>query len=286
MHATPRSRFRAPWTIAALAALGVIALAVGAVRFVPSSCAATAPLSPAPASPSVASLSVAAPASGEAVYYNPEQAEDRCSIEPLAPGGLYASVPAAEYDGGAVCGAYLDISGPLGTIQAEIIDMCPGCGRNQLDLGTAAFTRIQRLSRGTALISYGLARDPALPGPLAVRVGAGSSAGTLALQVLNHGNPLAGVRVDGQALTRRSDGYWVAPHGAGLGPFEVRVTDVLGNSTVLAGITLRPGAVQRTAVLMYSPDVSSGSPRPVPAPAPPPSAGASAPRATASSRQC
>jgi expansin len=299
MHATPRSRFRAPWPIIALAAFGVIALAAAVVHFAPSSCAQAAlvsplPVSPLPVSPTMAGAGTGAgagagasagraPSTGEAVYYNPDQAEDRCSIEPLAPDGQYASVPAGQYAGGEVCGAYLEITGPLGTVQAEIIDMCPGCAPDQLDLSSAAFTRIQRLSQGTARVSYALARDPALPGPLAVRIGAGSSAGSLALQVLNHGNPLASVQVDGQALTRRPDGYWTAPHGAGPGPFQVHVTDALGNSAVLTGITLRPGALQQTRVLMYD---SPASPQPVPAPAPPPSARASAPRATATSRRC
>lgn len=262
MHAIPGGRLRRSWLLVALAALGVIALAVGVVHFAPSSCAMPA---------------AASPARGEAVFYNPAQAEDRCSIEPLASDGLYASVPAGQYGDGAVCGAYLDITGPRGSVQAEIIDMCPGCGTSRLDLSTAAFARIQATSRGTAPISYQLALDPALPGPLAVRVGPGSDAGALALQILNHGNPLSAVQVDGHALTPRSDGYWIAPAGAGRGPFDVRVTDTAGHNAVLTGIDLRPGALQQTKVLMYGP----AAPSPV-SPAPSPGPGAQRASVTAS----
>lgn len=256
MHATPQSRFRQPWLIVGLAAVGVIALAVGVVHFAPTSCA------------TVFFRGVNTnPSDGEAVYYNLAQAEDRCSIEPLARDGLYASLAPAQYRGGAVCGAYLDITGPLGTIQAEIVDMCPGCGDDQIDLSPAAFSRIQAIPRGTAKISYQLARDPALAGPLAVRVAPGSNAGSLAVQILNHGNPLSGVQVNGRPLTLRGDGYWIAARGAGTGPFNVLVTDADGNSAVLTGISLRPGAVQQTGVLMYG---QPAAPTPVPSPGPVP----------------
>jgi expansin len=247
MHATPHSRFRAPWLIVALAALGIIALAAGVVHFAPASCAAMA----------------AGPPVDTAFYYNPLQAEDRCSIEPLAGDGLYASLPPGLYGNGADCGAYLTVTGPRGTVQAEIVDMCPGCSAGQLDLSTAAFTRVQPLADGTAPVTYQLARDPALPGPLAVRIQPGSSSGSMAIQVLNHGNPLAGVQVNGQDLNLLPDGYWAAPGGAGSGPFRVSVTDVAGHTAVLTGITLRPGVVQQSSVLMYGP---SPAPSPVPVP--------------------
>lgn len=260
MHATPPSRLRQPWLIVTLAAIGVIALAAGVVHFAQSSCAMTTML---PGGPAAAGPG-GGPAAGEAVYYNPVLAEDRCSIEPLASNGLYASVPAGQYRGGAVCGAYLDITGPRGSVRTEIVDMCPGCTAGQLDLSSAAFARIQAPPQGTARISYQLARDPALPGPLAVRVGPGSSAGSLAIQILNHGNPLSGVQVDGRALSVRSDGYWIAGNGAGTGPFTIRVADAGGHDAVLTGITLHPGALQQTAILMYGPATTSPSPVPSP----------------------
>src|SRR5580698_9018717 len=199
MHATPHSRFRAPWLIVTLAALGVIALAAGVVHFAPSSCAQaiTGPV-----------------ATDTARYYNPLQAGDRCSIEPLRGDGRYASLPRGRYGNGTDCGAYLTITGPRGTVQAEIVDVCPGCSADQLDLSTAAFAQLQPLADGTVPVSYQLARDPALPGPLAVRIQPGSTSGSMAIQVLNHGNPLSRVQVNGQNLAPRPDGYWVAPGGA------------------------------------------------------------------------
>jgi len=281
MHATPSSRppsrLGGAWLIVMLAAIGVIVLAAGVVHFAPGSCAMPRQAGSAVQAGAAQARAVqagpgTAPSSGEAVFYNAGQAEDRCSIQPLTSDGLYASLPAGQYRNGAMCGAYLDITGPLGTVQAEIVDLCPGCAADQLDLSTAAFARIQPTAAGTARITYQLARDPALPGPLAVRVGSGSTAGSLAIQLLNHGNPLSLVQVDGRSMALRGDGYWIAPDGAGPGPFQVHVTDALGNSAVLTGITLRPGALQQTGVLMYGPSAPASPPPPQPSPAPAPSA--------------
>lgn len=243
MHAPPHARFRKPWLIVTIAAVGVIALAVGVVHFAPVSCAAVA----------------SSPSHGIAVFYDPARAEDRCSIEPLARDGRYASLPRAQYQGGAVCGAYLDVTGPHGIVQAEIVDMCPGCAATELDLSAGAFAMVAATSGGTAPVSYQLARDPRLPGPLAVRVGAGSTATSLAIQILNHGNPLSGVRVDGQPLGLRADGYWVTRYGAGSGPFAVAVSDTAGHNALLTGIALLPGAIQQTRVLMYRPGGPAGT---------------------------
>jgi expansin len=270
MHAPNRSRFRAPWLVVALAAIGVMALAVGIVHFAPSPCpgALHGPVygqlraAWQPARPQAGSGSVSG--SGQAFFYDPGTGGDKCSIAPLDPDGLYASLPSARYADGSLCGAYLDITGPLGTVRAQIVDMCPGCSDSQLDLSTAAFARIQYQSRGTADVSWQLAVNPVLPGPLAVRVGPGSTASDLALLVLNHGNPLTSVSVDGKPATQRADGYWIGV-GDGPGPFQVQVTDAAGHTAVLTGIKLSPQAIQQTSVRMYG-----AAPQPTPAPAPVP----------------
>jgi expansin (peptidoglycan-binding protein) len=154
----------------------------------------------------------------------------------------------------------------------EIVDMCPGCTSSQIDLSTAAFGSIQAQSLGTARVGYQVARDPALPGLLAVRVEPGSNPGSLAIQILNHGNPLSGVQVNGRPLRLRPDGYWIAGNGAGRGPYTIRVPDAAGNDAVLTGITLLPGALLQTGVLMYRPAAPGPSPQgpspqtPVPSP--------------------
>jgi expansin (peptidoglycan-binding protein) len=296
--------------LVALAVLALAVIAVGSLHLVTASCAeitaGAAANGPEPAAgleqaagvapgagaaPAAPAAPADGPASAEALYYNPQAGVDSCSLEPLAAGGWYVSVPAGQYQAGAACGAYLDITGPHGSIQAEIVDHCPGCAASQLDLSSTAFARIQPLASGTAAVSYQLARDPQLSGPVAVRVGPGSGLGSLTIQVVNHGNPLARVQVatqqdtarDGSAqhgpwtsLAPRADGYWVAASGVGAGPFDVRITDALGNQAVLTRIRLSPGALQRTSVWLYrhtAPTSPSPSPSATPSPSPTPSPG-------------
>jgi hypothetical protein len=52
-------------------------------------------------------------------------------------------------------------------------------------------------------------------------------------------------------LARAGDNYWIAPSGAGAGPFTVRLTDTAGHQVTVRGVALDPGVVQNTGTLMY-----------------------------------
>lgn len=253
-----RRRVRPPGVWAAAALLTAALLGASALHFVTASCAAELPQAAlAPDGPPSATT----PTEGQAYYYNPGGGEGSCSFGPLPSGGLYVSLAPPQYANGASCGGYLDVSGPDGKVQAEIVDQCPGCTDGGLDMSEAAFARVASPAAGTADVSYRLVRDPRPAGRLSVRIAQSSSAGWLALQVIGNGNPLSSVAVTAdrragaggwQSLTLNSDGYWAAPAGAGSGPFQVRVTDVFGHRVTLPGIRLLPGSVQHTRVLMYA----------------------------------
>jgi hypothetical protein len=190
-----------------------------------------------------------------------------CSYSPPAD-GLYVALPAAEYAGAANCGGYLEVSGPGGSVRVKVIDQCPECAAGHIDLSEAAFARLAPLSAGLINLSYTRLADPALPGPVSVEVKQGSSQYWLALLADNTGNPLAEVQVETSpgwlSLARASYNYWIAPSGAGQGPFTVRLTDTQGHQVTVPGIRLSPGAVQSTGTWMYG---TGGGPAPgTPAP--------------------
>jgi len=180
-----------------------------------------------------------------------------CSYSPPAD-GLYVALPAPEYAGAADCGGYLEVSGPDGSVRVKVIDQCPECAAGHIDLSETAFARLAPLSAGLVSVSYALLADPALPGPVSVEVKQGSSRYWLALLADNTGNPLAAVQVETPSgwlpLARASYNYWIAPSGAGAGPFTVRLTDIRGHQVTVSGITLSPGAVQPTGTWMYGAD--------------------------------
>jgi hypothetical protein len=185
-----------------------------------------------------------------------------CSYSPPAD-GLYAALPPSEYASAAACGEYVQVSGPDGSVRVKVIDQCPDCAAGHIDLSETAFARLAPLSAGLVSVSYTPLADPPLPAPVSIEVKQGSSQYWLALLADNTGNPLASVQVQTTSgwlpLARATYNYWIAPSGAGPGPFTVRLTDTQGHQATVSGITLSPGAVQPTEAWMYG---AGGDPAP------------------------
>jgi expansin (peptidoglycan-binding protein) len=237
---------------AATGVAAVVAIAVG--------------ISQATASPVCASvISPAAQTSGEATHYVLTPGDGNCSYPGLPNGGLFVALSPSEYDGSAACGSFVEVTGPDGSVTAEVVDQCPPCQAGHVDLSEAAFERIAPLAAGEVPVTYHTIVDPPLASPLSVLVKTGSNPFYLALLPIGAGNPVASVQVSGpgggwQSLSRTTYGYWLAAGGAGAGPFTVRLTDSAGHQATLTGITLSPGVVQPTSVPMYGPAMAPARP--------------------------
>jgi expansin len=194
--------------------------------------------------------------SGEATHYVLQPGDGNCSFPGLPAGQLYVALSPGEYGSAAACGSYVQVTGPDGSVTAEVVDQCPPCQAGHVDLSEAAFARIAPLAAGLVPVTYHVITSPPLPAPLSLRVKEGSSAYWLALLPIGSGNPVTSVRVSsaargGQDLAHASYNYWIAPSGLGPGPFTVQLTDSAGHQATLTGITLRPGVVQATRTWMY-----------------------------------
>ncbi|MFC4532315.1 expansin EXLX1 family cellulose-binding protein [Sphaerisporangium dianthi] len=187
-----------------------------------------------------------------------------CSLTGAVQGDLVAAVSPAEYAGSAACGAYLDVTGPRGIVRVQVVDECRSCAAGELDLSRPAFARIAAPGHGVVPVDYHRVRNPEVARPVAFRLKRGSSADWLAIQAVDHGNPLRRLQIlrGGlwRDLSRASDNYWVAGDGAGAGPYSVRITDVYGQRLVATGIHLSPGGLQRTTRRLYAPSSSSPAP--------------------------
>ena len=257
MHSSPRKRVRPLWLWAAAGVVAITVITAGALRFATASCA------------SVRVQAAGAPpltgvTTGQAYYYSPARGQGACSFGTLARRGLYVSLGAAQYAGGAACGSYLEVTGPAGSVRAEVVDSCPGCSHGGIDMSEAAFARVARASAGTAGVSYTLVRDPRVAGPLELRVANSASRDWLAVQVLNNGNPVTAVAVQPvgggrwRAMRLSPNDYWAVAAGAGPGPFRVRVSDMFGDSAVASGVRLAPGTVQRAGASLYTLTAAGG----------------------------
>jgi len=226
--------------LGAVAAVVIVALGIGQVTG-SQACASVVP--------------AAATITGTATHYV-LSGTGNCSYPSPPADGLYVALSPAEYHGAAACGGYVEVSGPGGSVRAEVIDQCPPCAAGHIDLSEAAFARIAPLSAGLVSVTYRAVADPPLPAPVSLRVKEGSSRYWLALLVMNTGNPLASVQVQSapggwRDLVRADFGYWIASSGAGDGPFTVRLTDTAGHRVTVRGVTLDPGVTQDTGIRMY-----------------------------------
>ncbi|GIJ48991.1 hypothetical protein Val02_58770 [Virgisporangium aliadipatigenens] len=227
----------------------------------------------------------AAKASGKATFYAADGGGN-CSFDKVS-SPLVVALGPSEYRAGAACGSYLDVNGPKGSVRVKVTDQCPECAAGHIDLSREAFERIGNPVDGIIPITYTTARDPAVPGPVTVRVKEGSSQYWLALRIDNHGNALTSVELQSgggfQKLPRTDFNYWIDENGAGGGPFTLRLTDSTGRQTTVPGVKLSPESVQRTNVNMYSgaagaaPRATTAPPAATPAGSPSAPASASAP---------
>jgi expansin (peptidoglycan-binding protein) len=177
---------------------------------------------------------------GIATYYDATGA-GACSFDP-SPGDLMvAAMNAEEFANSAVCGSYIQVTGPKGTVTIRIVDLCPECHAGHLDLSREAFALIADLPQGRVPITWQVV-SPALTGPIAYHFKEGSNQWWTAVQVRNHRNPIATFEylADGGqwvSVPRVSYNYFVQTEpGMGPGPYSFRVTDIYGNGLQDSGI--------------------------------------------------
>jgi expansin (peptidoglycan-binding protein) len=190
--------------------------------------------------------------SGQATFYDLDGGIPNCSYPSAPDDDLFVALGPAEYSNAAACGTYLDVTGPKGKVRVKVIDKCPECGTGHLDLSRTAFKKIGAESAGVIPITYRTVVNPAVPGPLGVRMPEGVSRYYFAALIDNHGNQLASVKVAGSSGTfhtaERADyNDWIIDGGAGSGPFKIKISDVYGRTATLSGISLSPEKTQKTS---------------------------------------
>src|SRR5512135_3134445 len=102
---------------------------------------------------------------GIATYYYATGA-GACSFDPSPSNLMVAAMDAPEWNNSAVCGEYVQVWGPKGTVTVRIVDLCPECGVGHLDLSEQAFALIANLSAGVVSITWQVV-SPSLSGPIA-----------------------------------------------------------------------------------------------------------------------
>jgi expansin (peptidoglycan-binding protein) len=210
--------------------------------------------------------------SGKATFYDLDGGIGNCSFPSAPSDDLFVALGPSEYSKAAACGTYLDVTGPKGKVRVKVIDSCPECDAGHLDLSRTAFKKIGAESAGVIPITYRTVVNPAVPGPISVRMQKGVSRYYFSALIDNHGNQLASVKVAGSGggfrTAKRADyNNWIIDGGAGSGPFKIKLADISGHTATLSGITLSPEKTQRTSAHLTGQGAVKAPPPSSPAPA-------------------
>jgi expansin (peptidoglycan-binding protein) len=177
--------------------------------------------------------------SGEGTYYHATGAGN-CTF-PASPQDLMvAAMNHTDYANAALCGAFVQVHGPNGSVIVRIVDRCPHCPVGDVDLSQQAFAQIADLSAGRVPITWQLISPP-LSDSIVYHFKDGSNQWWTAVQIRNHRNPITKFEyLDGngnfQTVPRLDYNYFVQASGMGPGPYTFRVTDIFGNTVTDSGI--------------------------------------------------
>ena len=99
---------------------------------------------------------------GEGTYYN-DGLLPNCSF-PLDERPLYhGAMNKTEYDDSKVCGSYVTVTGPNGSVEILIDNQCPECAEGDIDLSEEAFVMIADKIDGRVDISWKYTEGPSSP---------------------------------------------------------------------------------------------------------------------------
>ncbi len=176
---------------------------------------------------------------GKGTYYLEADGDGNCLFGPSPDNLMVAAMNHTDYNNAALCGAYINVNGPKGSVMVRIVDRCADCLVGQVDLSPQAFAIIADLPQGRVDITWQLV-SPILDGPIVYHFKDGSNPWWTAVQIRNHRNPITKVEYwTGTAfkeIPRLQYNYFVESSGMGQNPYTIRVTDYFGNQIVDSNI--------------------------------------------------
>ncbi|KXT17386.1 hypothetical protein AC579_3859 [Pseudocercospora musae] len=193
---------------------------------------------------------------GEATFYGGNTQGGMCSFSTYKiPSGIYGTALSdSNWDNSEACGGCVKVTGPSGnSITAmiwKIVDQCPGCGTNHLDLFQDAFTELADASKGIIDVTWDYVDCP-ISSALEVHMKEGVSANWFSAQVVNGNKRTADLQVssDGgstwtSGLTRQDYNFFELSSGTGSDTVAVKVESIDGDQVIVKGISVTGGNSQ------------------------------------------
>ncbi|KAL2010208.1 hypothetical protein VTN00DRAFT_6015 [Thermoascus crustaceus] len=190
---------------------------------------------------------------GQVTYYEGDINKGTCSFTGYTlPAGIFGSALSVNaWDDASNCGACVNIKGPTGSIKAMIVDQCPSCQENHIDLFQDAFSALASLATGLLNIKYEFVPCD-ISSPIVLKNKDGSSPYWFSMQVVNANIPVKTLEVstDGgntwQQTQREQYNFFNKDGGFGTDTVDVKVTSKTGKVLITKGVKVGSG-VSHTA---------------------------------------
>ncbi|KAF7591249.1 hypothetical protein BBP40_001810 [Aspergillus hancockii] len=173
---------------------------------------------------------------GSATFYGGNVGGGACSFSGYTlPSNLFGTaLGSPRWDNAAECGACVSVTGPNGnSVKAMIVDKCPECDSNHLDLFQNAFAELADISKGVIDINWSYVSCD-ISSPLILKNKEGTSQYWFSMQIVNANEAVASLEVstDGgstwQKTTRSDYNFFENTSGFGTEKVDVRVTGKSG----------------------------------------------------------
>lgn len=180
---------------------------------------------------------------GEGTFYGGGYVGGCAMLDPVSTDYWIVAMNLEDYADARLAGAYLEVTGELGTINMLVTDLLPEGKKGDLDLYTDAFPLIAPVEKGRVPVSWKIVPlDIADKVPVSYRFKEGSSEFWCGVQLLDHRYPIAKLEYlnsDGEfvEIKRRPYNYFESMD-MGPGPFTFRATDIYGQVIIDRDIPL------------------------------------------------
>lgn len=180
---------------------------------------------------------------GEGTFYGGGYVGGCAMLDPVSTDYWIVAMNLADYNNAQLAGAYIEVTGELGTINMLVTDLLPEGKKGDLDLYVDAFPLIAPAEKGRVPVSWRIIPlDTAENAPVCYKYKKGTTKYWCGVQVRNHRYPITRLEYlnkNGEfvEIPRRNYNYFESME-MGEGPFTFRITDIYGQVIVDEGIPL------------------------------------------------
>lgn len=180
---------------------------------------------------------------GEGTFYGGGYVGGHAMLDPVSTDYWIVAMNHDDYNNAQLAGAYLEVTGELGTIKMLVTDELPEGKKGDLDLYVDAFPLIAPAEKGRVPVSWKIIPlDSAADAPVSYKYKEGTTEFWCGVQVRNHRYPITKLEYLDQngnfkEIPRRPYNYFESME-MGEGPFTFRITDIYGQVVIDENIPL------------------------------------------------